>query len=247
MSVQERFHQVDPMGFETLERFAEADNFNRWLFETIEPFCAGHILEAGSGIGNVTHLFLEKNFLLTGSDVNPEYCSVLRQKFGHYPNLKGIKELDLADISIEKTSPELIDQFDTIVALNVIEHIQDDRLAIHNCKKLLRQNGILIILVPAYQIIYNSFDEELGHYTRYTSDSLREMIEEQGFEVIHKQYFNSIGLFGWIINGSIFRRKLIPRSQLQLFDRLVPVVKFIDKITLNSFGLSVIEVAREIE
>ena len=237
--------QTDPTGLQTLEQFAEAKKFNQWLFETLLPYCKGKILEAGSGIGNISELLLQHKFHLTVSDLREEYCTYLSSKFNNHPLLDGVVQLDLSVDSLETEKPELIGQFDTVITSNVIEHIEDDVNAIRNCKKMLAKHGNLIILVPAFQSFYNGFDKELGHYRRYSAKKLSGLMQAEGMQVIHTQYFNTAGLLGWFFSGAVMKKKVIPNNQLQLFEKLVPVVRLIDKLTLHKAGLSVIAVARK--
>jgi 2-polyprenyl-3-methyl-5-hydroxy-6-metoxy-1,4-benzoquinol methylase len=139
------------------------------MFDTIRPFCKGHVLEVGSGIGNLSRHFLEENFTLTASDLRDEYINILHGEFGKHPRLKGIRSIDLALPDFEQRYAGLLESFDTVVALNVIEHIKEHERAIANCKKLLKPGGHLVVLVPAFQSLYNSFDEELGHWLRYNA------------------------------------------------------------------------------
>jgi len=245
MTAAEHLEETDPSGLQTLERFAAAIRFNRWMFDTIRPYCKGHVLEVGSGIGNISRLFLENNIPLTASDLRAEYCVKLKQEFGNHPFLRGITSIDLAVPDFKERYKNILQQFDTVISLNVIEHIQDDVQAIAYCTELLKPGGNLIILVPAFQALYNLFDKELGHYVRYNNHSLGQLLGKAGLEVIHQQYFNAVGIAGWIVNGKILRKKLIPRKQLQLFDKLMPVVKMVDAITFHKIGLSVIAVGRK--
>lgn len=245
MTAPEHFHVTDPTGLQTLERFAAATHFNRWLFDTVLPHCKGHVLEAGSGIGNISRLFLDNRFRLTASDLRPDYCGVLQQQFGDHPNLAGVVHLDLATPVLAQQHGDLLHRFDTVVALNVVEHIKDDKQAINNCFQLLKPGGHLVILVPAFQWLYNSFDEELGHYRRYTRRSLRALLAGAGLSVVHQQFFNAAGIAGWLIDGSLLRKRLIPRKQLQLFDKLLPVIKLADVLSFHSIGLSTIAVGRK--
>jgi SAM-dependent methyltransferase len=245
MTAPEHFHETDPTGLQTLERFAAATHFNRWLFDTVRPHCKGHVLEVGSGIGNISKLFLENKIRLTASDLREEYCDLLQQQFGNNPSLAGVVSIDLAVPDFTQRYSHLLQQFDSVVALNVIEHIEDDKRAIDNCVQLLKRGGHLVILVPAFQTLYNLFDEELGHYKRYTGRSLRALEESAGLEVIHQQYFNVVGIMGWIVDGGILRKRLIPRQQLLYFDKLIPLIKLVDTITFHSFGLSTIAIGRK--
>lgn len=245
MTVADRFHESDPTGFITLERFAAATRFNRWMFDTIRPHCKGHVLEVGSGIGNLSKLFLEQGFSLTVSDLRHEYCDYLKRHLGQNPALKDVVSFDLADPDFSARYPQLTGRFDTVVALNVIEHIENDGLALANCRQLLRTGGHLVMLVPAYQVLYNKFDEELGHFRRYTARSQRSVLQQSGFEVIHQQYFNLVGILGWFLDGSLLKKRLIPRKQLMVFDKLMPVIRLADILSFRAFGLSTIAIGRK--
>ena len=98
--------------------------------------------------------------------------------------------------------------------------------------------------MPAYQQLFNGFDKELGHFRRYTRQSLSTLLSTSGGEVLQTKYFNFAGLFGWWFSGTLLKKKTIPRGQLHLFEKLVPVFRLADKILLKSVGLSVIGIAR---
>jgi SAM-dependent methyltransferase len=211
MSVQD-FPKTDPAGLETLELFEQAPRFNRWLYDTIAPYCGGHLLEIGSGIGNISRLLLQQKGPVTLSDLRMEYCNRLRILFADRPNLSAVVQLDLSLPGFEQVYSDLLHRFDTVIALNVIEHIENDGLAINNCRKLLRQNGQLIVLVPAYMGLYNSLDRELGHFRRYSGNTLKKLLEAQGLSVTHTQYFNFAGIGGWWFSGSLLKKNSSPLS-----------------------------------
>ena len=135
---------------------------------------------------------------------------------------------------------DLLEKFDGLFALNVVEHIKDDTLAIANCKKLLRPGGRMLILVPAYQTLYNTFDEALEHYRRYNKKSLKKLFSDNQLQITHSQYFNFAGILGWFLSGNILRKKVIPTGQMKLYNSLVPLFKIADKMLFNQVGLSVI-------
>src|ERR1700682_2530026 len=158
----------DPAGFETLENFSRAPAINQWLYDKIKGFAFGQILEIGSGIGNISDHLLKDQTTVSLSDLRLEYCRLLGKKFGQDLHLQGIYELGLSLSDFKKTYPDLLEKFDTVFALNVIEHIENDLQAIQNAKSLLRANGKLVVLVPAGEWLFNSLDRELGHYKRYS-------------------------------------------------------------------------------
>ena len=232
----------DTSGEKTLLAFQKATAFNSWLSEQVLPWANGHILEIGSGIGNISEIIIRNDLPVTLSDLNPQYCTQLKTRFEKNENCRGVISIDIAETSFEEKYKLLLGKFDTIIALNVIEHIEDDCLAFENCKKLLTPGGRIIILVPAFNFLYNSFDRELGHYRRYTSKSLSEIIQKTGFRILHRQYFNMPAMFGWYISGSLFNMKMIPENQLSFYNYLVPLFRIIDKLFHRIMGVSAITV-----
>lgn len=237
----------DPTGLETLENFAAAAAFNKWLFNAVNPYCNGKIIEIGSGIGNLSQYLLQNYASVTLTDLRPEYCAVLKTTFQQHPHLEAVKLLDIARPDFEENNTLLLNKFDTVIALNVIEHIQNDVLALQNCKKLLAKNGQLIILVPAYKKLFNGLDSSLGHFKRYKKSGLAAIFTNQKLQVTASRYFNVAGIFGWWFTGKILHKKLIPGYQLNIFNKLIPLFKFLDKIILNKAGLSVIVVGKRVD
>ena len=229
-------------GTETLEVISGAGNFNRWMYQTIRKHCSGNILEIGSGIGNISPYFIEDGADITLSDFDRTYLPRLEQRFEMHPNLKGIYRIDLTDKELEKNHPALIGAFDTVFALNVVEHIEDHHQALQNAFKLLRTGGRVVILVPAFQFLFNGFDEQLGHYRRYTAKTLKGTLESAGFRVVGSQYFNYIAMWGWFISGNILRKRIIPGGQMRLYNKLVPVWKVLDLLFNKMAGISIIQV-----
>jgi SAM-dependent methyltransferase len=237
---------IDPVGLETLELFADTDHFNKWLFETLAPYFKDNLLEIGSGIGNISAFLIDRFKEVTLSDLRETYCSILRTKFEQRTQLKEVVSFDLSEKDIRQKHPELVNRFDTIIASNVVEHIEQDDLAIRNCQTLLRTGGRLVVLVPAYSFLYNQFDRELGHYRRYNETSLKNLFEKQGFRVIHTRYFNVVGILGWWLSGTVLKKKMIPKDQLNAYNKLIPVIKMVDTLVMHRAGLSVIGVGEKI-
>jgi 2-polyprenyl-3-methyl-5-hydroxy-6-metoxy-1,4-benzoquinol methylase len=231
---------TDTTGLDTLEIFADTDKFNFWLFETLAPFCKNNLLEIGSGIGNISEFLLGHFSTVSLSDLRNEYCEILRQKFGSHEHLQSINLIDLSEKEFEKKYRSLKDSFDTIIASNVVEHIEDDHLAVRNCKWMLRKGGSLVVLVPAYQWLYNDFDKELGHFRRYNKNKLAALFADEGFEIVHSQYFNFAGIFGWWFSGTVLKKKVLPKNQLVLYNKLIPLIRLADKLVMRQSGLSVI-------
>ncbi|WP_052596653.1 bifunctional 2-polyprenyl-6-hydroxyphenol methylase/3-demethylubiquinol 3-O-methyltransferase UbiG [Aureispira sp. CCB-QB1] len=239
------FKEVDQVGGDTLDVISNANKFNRWTYDTIRPFCKGKILEIGSGVGNISQFFLEDGAPILLSDIRKGYCSELKHKFQAYPNLEGVELIDLVDPAFDEKFKNLLGTFDTLFSLNVVEHIYDDNLAIHNAKKLLKKGGRLIILVPSYQFLFNGLDKELDHYRRYNKKTLSALFDKNDLKIINKQYFNFMGIFAWFISGKLQRNETIPEGQMGLYNALVPIFKIIDHIVFRAAGLSTIVVGEK--
>lgn len=236
------FKPVDTEGEDTLNTIALADHLNSWMYNSIKPFCHGKILEIGSGVGNISEYFLNDNSSILLSDIRDGYCESLRKKFAGSNTLLGIETMNLVDEDFDKKFEKYFGSFDSVFALNVVEHIFDDKLAISNCYKLLRPGGQLVILVPAYQWLFNDFDSELEHYRRYTRKRLESLFISSEFSIHKSQYFNAAGIAGWFVSGKLQHHKIIPAGQIRLYNKLVGIFKLFDKMIFNSFGLSVITV-----
>lgn len=232
-------------GFETLSVVAVANKFNSWVYDTIQPYCTGKMLEIGSGIGNISEFLLRAKFNVTLSDFDEQYCKQLRDRFLTAAGLDDVICLDIVDKMFSEKYHDYFSLFDSIVLLNVIEHVDDDALAIRNCWNLLKQDGNMIIVAPAYSFLYNRFDSGLQHRRRYRKKSLSEMIVHNGFEIIASRYFNAAGIVGWYVSGKLERHDTIPESEMKFFNTCVPIVKLIDVVLRGVIGLSVFVVAKK--
>ncbi|WP_018344405.1 class I SAM-dependent methyltransferase [Cytophaga aurantiaca] len=238
------FKKIDNEGIETLTVLASANKLNMWFYDTIKPFCTGKILEIGSGIGNISHFFIQNKNDITLSDLRANYLESLTNRFPDFQKTN-FHSLDLVDVDFDTKHKDKFNSFDTIFALNVVEHIFDDQQAIKNCYKLLKKGGRLIILVPAYQSLYNRFDKELQHYRRYNQTTLNTLFINAEFKLEHNQYFNAMGIMGWFISGRILNNKLLPEGQIKFYNTFVPFFKIIDKILFKKIGLSVMAVGKK--
>jgi len=207
-----------------LDAFASAPNFNRWMADTIQPYIGKRVLEIGAGMGNLTRLLLAGRKRYVATDIDCEHLERLKSRLSERPRLETVV-LNAAD---PEGHDEFGGQMDTVVCLNVLEHIPDDLGALRNIRCMLREGGRAVILVPEGQRIFNSLDEELGHMRRYSEDQLRQRMTDAGFNVEKVLRFNRASRPGWWLNGTILKRRTISRLQLKNFDRLVWLWRRID-------------------
>lgn len=230
---------TDPVGLHTLQVISKARKFNKWMYDEFKSFLKGEVLEIGSGIGNISQLAVDDGYNITLSDYNPAYCELLKKKFSAYRNVKAVMEIDLMHPRFEDQYMGLKESFDSIFLLNVLEHLEDDAAALHNCNFLLKRSGHLVVLTPAYQWLYNKLDKELGHYKRYRLKEMQKLLGQESLTLLKGYYFNLTGIPGWILFGKIFKQKSLG-SEMSAFNAIVPLAKLIDKIVLKKAGLSVI-------
>jgi 2-polyprenyl-3-methyl-5-hydroxy-6-metoxy-1,4-benzoquinol methylase len=171
------------------------------------------------------------------TDISTRYVQSLKRRYSSFQNVS-VDRMDLN--SREEYSKIGYGKYDSIIALNVLEHVRDDLLALQELYKMLKNGGILIILVPCHKFLFNVIDEKLGHYRRYTKKELRRKINETNFTVACMHYFNTAGTVGWFFNGNVLKNAEINRTASKWFDRLVPVLNYLDRITSNITGLSLI-------
>ena len=243
--MNERIKAQDPVGEATLNAINIANKFNRWMYETIKPHCKGKVLEVGSGIGNMSNYFIEDGFQIMLTDIQKGYCQQLVNLYKDNTSVLGTKHMDISAMDFDLHFKDQFNTYDTVFALNVIEHIENDNQAIKNCYKLLKEGGKLIILVPSYQILHNEFDVGLGHHRRYNTKTLSKIFTNNNFTIKHKQYFNFMGIFGWFVSGFILRNKAIPDDHMKLYNIFVPIFKIIDQLLFSRAGLSTIVVGEK--
>jgi SAM-dependent methyltransferase len=206
----------------------------------MRPYLEGDILEVGSGIGNLTKLLLSQG-KVAASDVNETYLRVVEERFRNHPNLMGVVLWD-----VEKPPPRNLESaVDTIVCCNVLEHTENDNAVLENFHRLLPVDGRLILLVPALKGLYNAFDKELGHFRRYNRQELVEKLTQSGFKVSSLRYFNLFGIVGWYVNGTLLRRRILPARQVGIFNRMVPLFIWAEKVLPAFLGQSLIAVGKK--
>ena len=214
----------DP-GAEILDAFSVAPRFNKWMADTIRPYVKQRVLEIGAGMGNLTRALARGRQRYIASDIDHEHLSRLQSRLRHYLNV----ETRTCDLSKSADFEPLADAVDTVICLNVLEHIEDDLGALRNIYSALSPGGRAIVLVPCGQDIFGTLDVILGHYRRYSASQLRERFEASGFEIERILEFNHISRPSWYVTGKIFKRSRISRVQLKIFDRLVWLWRRIDR------------------
>ncbi|MGF1578162.1 MAG: glycosyltransferase [Gemmataceae bacterium] len=227
-------------GFYLLQSVRKSRGFNKWLLNHIQSYVGSRVLEAGCGIGNLSEFFLDRQKLVC-VDNDKFYVNRIRDRFGHLENIE-TRHLDL-------TNPEecesLEDQdLDTVVCMNVLEHVEDDQQVLENLHDMIQPGGRAILIVPAHPKLYTGVDQSLGHVRRYKREELEEKVAAAGFHVIESQGFNRLGSLGWFLAGKVFGRKRLLPGHMKWFERILPVAKLVEKLPILPY-LSRIVVAEK--
>lgn len=226
-------------GKENLEVLSRADNFTDWMYSEIKPFLKGNILEIGSGMGTYSKKIINdfRGSKIVLSDIDEGYINDLKKNENGDVSVLKINienEQDFKNISIPVNS---------VFALNVLEHVQNDEQALKNIYRKLSPGGRLVILVPAHKFLFNEIDKGVDHFRRYSKKDILEKVSRTGFRLNKIFYFNFPSMFGWYWTGNIMKRSAISGGSVALFDKLVPFLRFFEKYILrNKIGISLIAV-----
>jgi glycosyltransferase involved in cell wall biosynthesis len=229
----------DP-GAQTLHALSAAPRFNRWMADTIRPFVGERVLEIGSGIGNLTRALVRGRLRYVATDINPEHMARLKTRFPQRPNL----EVHYCDLTNPADFAPFADSMDTVICLNVLEHINDDALGLKNIYSILDHGGRAIVLVPEGMSVFGTIDKALGHFRRYSEDELKTKMEKTGFQVEQIVRFNRVSRPAWFVSGRIIKRTALDVNQMRLYDRFVWVWRKIDPM-LPWRPTSIIGIARK--
>jgi glycosyltransferase involved in cell wall biosynthesis len=237
-AVSDEIFAADGHGSEILLRLNRAPRFTKWMAEVIKPYLGESVLEIGAGIGNLT-INLTPRTDYWATDINPEYLDYLEDLRSTRPYLHvGYTDATNADSFPARKL------FDTVVCLNVVEHIDDDIGALRNICDVLKKDGRAIVLVPHGPKLFGTLDEVLGHCRRYTESQLIEAGRAAGFRIEYLLRFNRPGVLAWWLNGRVLRKKTFAPMQIRLLNLLTPIFRVIDP-WLPTPPLSLISIFRK--
>lgn len=221
---------------EDLRVLGAARRYQQWLWEEVAPFVGGRVFEIGSGIGTYSAFLSDREHAIL-SDYDPRYVEILRGRFADRLNVEVI-QADAADLSegvVERVARQRID---TVLCLNVLEHIRDDEACVRALGATLTPGGRVVLILPAHPALFSTLDREYGHFRRYVRGDAARLAAASNLRVLRSACFNLAGLFGWLVNHRILGRTRLPKAQTSAFDRLVPLFRAVDGLGSGRVGLS---------
>lgn len=227
--------QLEYIGNE-LELFEHAKNWKNYFKSSIAPYIIGDVLEVGAGLGGTTKVLCNTNhnsWLCLEPD--EELAKQIHQKIEQkeIPSFCKVKNC----FSFELSESE---KFDTILYIDVIEHIEKDYEELKTAQRLLKPGGKLIILVPAFNFLFSPFDKAIGHFRRYQKDTLLKVIPKE-FKKKELFYLDSTGFMASVVNKYFLKQPYPSLKQVSFWDTyMVQMSKITDVVTRKSFGKSLI-------
>ena len=225
-------HETQDAICESLETLSQAGPYYQWLTSRVGPYIKGKALEIGAGIGNFARWARAFSSDYHVSDNDPRLVRELSQEFSHAV---------CWDLFTPYPGNET---FDTIVILNVVEHLEDDQEALRRIHSRLNPGGHLILMVPAMNFLYGSLDQSFGHYRRYTKKSISKVIQQADFHLIKTEYLNVVGMAGWFVYGKLLKARKLPQQLCSRFHLMLPLLK-LERPVAYFMGLSVLAIARK--
>jgi SAM-dependent methyltransferase len=224
-----------------LDALAEAKNYYRWVNGQFAPFIGKRVIEVGAGIGTFAQSLLDhvpvSELVLVEPSEN--LFPILQQRFA--------LEARVTVLHGYFRSHAIGEMADSIVLVNVLEHIGEDQTFLHDAYAALAPGGTLLLLVPALPQIYGTLDQAFGHYRRYTKTTLSGKLQAAGFAIHRLAYVNMLGIAGWFVTGRVLRRMTLEARYVRWYDQwVIPWMSKLEERWEPPCGQSLIVVARKL-
>lgn len=226
---------------EDQRQMTRAENYFAWQSRMIVRELGRRVVEVGCGIGNFTALLADRE-LVVALDCEEACIRNLRARFPDRANIQALVG-DAANGALRDLARY---RPDSVVCVNVLEHIEDDTAALRAMAEILVPGGVMVLLVPAFPALFGPIDRNLGHCRRYRRGQVAKLAHSAGLEVRKLHYFNAAGFFGWWVNARLLKRQAQSDAQIAIFDRwIVPVLSALEGAVHPPFGQSILAVLRK--
>ena len=221
-----------------LDLFAAAVRWKAYFRRRIAPYLGNEVLEVGAGLGGTTHALCrgtESRWVCLEPD--PQLAARLQQEQAA-ERLPAVCEVVVGTLDDQLAT----DQFDSVLYMDVLEHIEADRAELNQAAQRVKPGGYLVVLSPAHQWLFSPFDRSIGHCRRYSRSTLRELAPE-GLRLEWLGYLDSIGFFASLTNKLFLQQSMPTPAQIGFWDRvLVRSSEWVDPLLGFRAGKSVLAV-----
>src|SRR5215470_17706135 len=212
-----------------LDAMALATNYRRWIMESFKPFLGKHILEVGAGAGSFSEMLLcERPQSLTILEPSDNLYASLNRRVAALDH-DGIAKVKQATLSEAFGDVSQTPRHDTVVYINVLEHVEQDEAELKTICSTLIPNGRILIFVPAHQFLMSRMDREVGHFRRYSLNELRSKCASAGFRVMLARYFDVFGVLPWFVKYRLMKSNTLGPREIRAYDRcIVPICRIFE-------------------
>ncbi|WP_418791093.1 class I SAM-dependent methyltransferase [Phosphitispora sp. TUW77] len=214
------------------------NRYNQWLYNKMQKHIGKTVLDIGSGTGNLVELFLPNVENILCTDLFAENIEFMKNRFQNNCKVKFLMG-DFIDSELNLDSF----RFDTVTCVNVLEHIEEDLLALAKMKEFLQPSGKIVLLVPAFQFLYGSMDIASGHYRRYNPGVLRKHADSLNLKIVDDFYLNVFGIIPWFVNGKIMKKnkpysETLGKQKIGVYNKVIPILEKVDEFNPFPIGIS---------
>jgi SAM-dependent methyltransferase len=223
-----------------LEAMAQARNYYRWILRIAKPYLGRRVAEIGAGVGNFAAILIEEVPIQELFLIEParNLHSQLEGRFGRDPRVRIVKDV-LSDAFA-------FQGLQSLVAINTIEHIENDEEFLQLTYKALAPGGTVVLFAPALQAIFGSLDQSFDHFRRYNKRILIKLLQNAGFSLEKSLYLNFPGIISWFLAGKILRQQTLGMRQVRFYDTwAIPVIARIEHFCSPPLGQSILAIARK--
>ncbi len=221
-----------------LDALTLAHNYYRSILTHFAPYVGKRTVEVGAGIGTFSDFLLKYTEVSELTLVEPadDLFQVLKNRF------PGETHVKVVHAHVEDLPGSLA--ADSVVLVNVLEHVEDERALLQAIHKILRPEGALLVVVPALPRLFGTLDESFGHYRRYTKPALGESVLRAGLQLVRLRYFNFPGVATWFLAGRVLKRRTLHPQDIRLYERwVVPWISRLERRWEPPIGQSLIAIA----
>lgn len=224
-----------------LEAMASAPNYHAWILSKFKKFLGKQVAEVGAGSGNFSSLLLREPIeKLVAIEPSKNVYDLLKEKTANDARVVCCNSF------FPDVSTEYINYFDSVVYVDVLEHVKDDARELSYVYNSLKKGGYVCIFVPALSWLYSEHDKSIGHFRRYHKKPLSSLLKNSGFEIMKLEYFDIVGIIPWLVVYKFLKKKPNPNN-VGFYDKyIVPISRFLESLMTPLIGKNLVIVGKKI-
>lgn len=212
--------------------------YSAWMYHMYQKHVGQKILDIGGGIGTAISFYITTDKQVLSTELFDDNVRIMNERFSDFKNFKAIRSDIVKDDFAE------YGKFDTIIMINVLEHIEDDVFVLQKLKDLLTDNGKIIICVPALEFLYCNMDKNVGHYRRYKKGELKQKAQKVGLNILEDKYMNFLGIIPYWLKGKLSKNQKgsfstkTSKNEAKLYSLATVILEPLEKLFKPRIGLS---------